>query len=174
MSYWKRNPLDYCLTAILHPAFRSLRGAAWTLERNMLPCETLGPWCFFLMGGKFFFFFFHGSTEYCITSNDSTKRPLNFSAPHGLLLGKCTISSFATRENITSWLVVLDRAADLEWPCSLGWPYPHLYFRVLTHIVTFGASGAGAARTTSSTPFKFLDFRGACAPRRPPLQKESK
>ena len=53
---------------------------------------------------------------YRIASNDSTKRPLDFLAPQALLLvvGKYTMSSFATRENIISPDIRLDRACGAE------------------------------------------------------------
>ena len=58
--------------------------------------------------------------------------------------------------------------------CSLGWPYPHIYFRIpLLHIYShLRCQQLRCERTTSSTPFKFFDFRGACALRRTPLQRK--
>ena len=58
--------------------------------------------------------------------------------------------------------------------CNLGWPYPHIYFRIpLLHIYShLRCQQLRCERTTSSTPFKFFDFRGACALRRTPLQRK--
>ncbi|KAI1364901.1 hypothetical protein F5Y08DRAFT_199036 [Xylaria arbuscula] len=53
--------------------------------------------------------------------------------------------------------------------------YTYWYYLGLRHRVTFGAKGSASAAKQPQLPplFKFFDLRGVCAPRRPPLRKES-